>query len=722
MVNTMPSHESEKELSISNSVPKAGIYILDDDENPVGTCQTGLLWLGSAAAPPPRASLYLPESTAKRYKYDPFEKNGSFMYNTGALCCWRADGSIAYLGRQDEQGRRVKLESIAASMEEASFITKACAIFSEGLLWGFYSGSPNVDVATIKAFVAERLPEYAVPSKFVFRETLPLKPNGKFDRRALLASVGTYVASSPPDTPVEPDLLASWILEKEKAQVYIREPERSLAGSLKLEGDHLVGAAVTVTPPASAMPPAHLSSEKEMMQAVVTTPVVNSPSKIELPGKKGVHGLRSIRHKIFSLYRWLFSFAFIANLMGMVLMWKFSKAGRGLQNACIAEAVNLFMVVLMRQEYFINALYRVACLVPTSWPFWIRKRVANIYHIGGIHSGCAISALVWLIIFTVGSTINRPDVAVLTVSYLILALMTAMIVTAHPAMRKKYHDSFEMVHRFAGWTVVALFWAQTVVVANSFREDTVEVDANGVIISNYSSLGSALLKSPGMWLLSMATFSIILPWLHLRKVTVRTEFMSKSAVRLYFNYTRNPRPGTAIRISTRPLLEWHAFATIAKPGENEFSILIANAGDWTSKQIEKGPSKMWVRGIPTSGVVGITPLFRSVLLVATGSGIGPCLPVIYAKKVRCHIFWSAPNPESTFGPEIINSITECYPQAVIHNTKTMGRPDMVAMTYRMFKESGAEAVVIISNQKLTQLVVYGMESRGIPAYGAIFDS
>ncbi|KAI9046730.1 hypothetical protein LZ554_009468 [Drepanopeziza brunnea f. sp. 'monogermtubi'] len=721
----MPGHESEKELSTSKPVPKAGIYILDDDERPVATCQTGLLWLGSAAAPPPRASLYLPESTAKRYKYDPFENNGSFMYNTGALCCWRVDGSIAYLGRVDEQGRRVKLESISASMEEASFITQACAIFSEGLLWGFYSGSPDVDVATIKAFVAERLPYYAVPSRFVFRESLPMKPNGKFDRRALLASVGTYVACSPPDTPVEPELLSSWSLEKERRQVYVREPEKSLASTLTLEGGHLVNAPVTVTPPVAAMPPAHLPSEKERMQAVVSRSEVDSSSKIELPGKKGVHGLRSIRHRIFSLYRWLFSFAFIANLMAIVIMWKFSKAGRGLQNACIAEAANLLMAVLMRQEYVINLLYRVACLVPISWPFWIRKRVANIYHIGGIHSGCAISALIWLLIFTVGSTIKRRDVAVLTVSYLILALMTAMIVTAHPAMRKKYHDSFEMVHRFAGWTVIALFWAQTIVVANSYREDKVRVsvDPNGVITkTHYSSLGRELLKSPGMWLLAIATFSIILPWLHLRKVTVRTEFMSKNAVRLYFNYTRNPRPGTAIRISTRPLLEWHAFATIAKPGQDEFSILVANAGDWTSQQIQKGPSRMWVRGIPTSGVVGITPLFRSVVLVATGSGIGPCLPVIYAKKIRCRIFWSAPNPELTFGPEIINSIMESDPRAVIHNTRTMGRPDMVAMTYRMFKESGAEAVVIISNQKLTQLVVYGMESRGIPAYGAIFDS
>ena len=47
---------------------------------------------------------------------------------------------------------------------------------------------------------------------------------------------------------------------------------------------------------------------------------------------------------------------------------------------------------------------------------------------------------------------------------------------------------------------------------------------------------------------------------------------------------------------------------------------------------------------------------------------------------------------------------------------------MVKLTYRLVKEFNAEAVCIISNQKLTQKVVYGMTSRGIPAFGAIWDS
>ena len=44
------------------------------------------------------------------------------------------------------------------------------------------------------------------------------------------------------------------------------------------------------------------------------------------------------------------------------------------------------------------------------------------------------------------------------------------------------------------------------------------------------------------------------------------------------------------------------------------------------------------------------------------------------------------------------------------------------MSYNMAKEKGAEAVIIISNEKITKKVVYGLETRGIAAYGAIWDS
>ena len=47
---------------------------------------------------------------------------------------------------------------------------------------------------------------------------------------------------------------------------------------------------------------------------------------------------------------------------------------------------------------------------------------------------------------------------------------------------------------------------------------------------------------------------------------------------------------------------------------------------------------------------------------------------------------------------------------------------MVKMTYQLVREFRAEAVCVISNQKLTRKIVYGMNSRGVPAFGPIWDS
>ena len=62
------------------------------------------------------------------------------------------------------------------------------------------------------------------------------------------------------------------------------------------------------------------------------------------------------------------------------------------------------------------------------------------------------------------------------------------------------------------------------------------------------------------------------------------------------------------------------------------------------------------------------------------------------------------------------------PDSIIWDTTKRGKPDMVYLAYSAYKAFDAEAVICIANQKLTREVVYGLESRGIPAFGAIWDS
>ena len=70
----------------------------------------------------------------------------------------------------------------------------------------------------------------------------------------------------------------------------------------------------------------------------------------------------------------------------------------------------------------------------------------------------------------------------------------------------------------------------------------------------------------------------------------------------------------------------------------------------------------------------------------------------------------------------MGAVRKADPDAVVWNTSTQGRGTIVQSVWELVQESGAEAVFVISNPKVTDLVVFGMQSRGVPAYGAIFDS
>lgn len=258
--------------------------------------------------------------------------------------------------------------------------------------------------------------------------------------------------------------------------------------------------------------------------------------------------------------------------------------------------------------------------------------------------------------------------------------------------------------------MLALVWAQTIVLINDFRTGDV-------------SLARAIFTSVGPYLLFLITASVASPWVFLRKVPVKITKPSNHAIVVEFSEgVRKTFPGSSSAISVDPLFEWHSFANIPRPGHNGFRLVISRAGDWTSKVIDNPPTHFWVRGIPTAGVANIETLFTKVLYVCTGSGIGPVLPHLLAKQVPSRLFWSTRTPRDTYGDELVDEILESSRDAVIHDTRLYGKPDMVATSYRMAEEFGAEAVIVISNQKLTRKVVYGMESRGIPAYGAIWDS
>ncbi len=352
---------------------------------------------------------------------------------------------------------------------------------------------------------------------------------------------------------------------------------------------------------------------------------------------------------------------------------------------------NFAVAVVIRQQYVINLLFRLATSAPTSWPLAIRWTLAKVYHFGGLHVGGTLVGSVWFTVSVVLLT-GSASPAVLVVSYALVALLAGIVATALPAFRAKRHDVFEKAHRFGGWAALALLWAQ------------------------------ALLLDANVWVLALITVSIALPWLRLRRVRVRIERPSGHVALARFDHGVTPFAGSSTAISRSPLTEWHSFANVPAPGQPGFRLTISRAGDWTGSFIDDAPSHVWVKGITTAGVANIEVLFRKVIYVATGSGIGPCLPHLLAQKVPARLVWATRTPRITYGDGLVDEILAVQPDAVIWDTGTHGKPDMVALAYEAYRDFGAEAVICISNKKLTWQVVHGLERRGIPAYGAIWDS
>ncbi|MFE3577369.1 AMP-binding protein, partial [Lysinibacillus sp. NPDC059133] len=183
-------------LPIGKPLLNTHAYVLDPFLRPVPHGFIGELYIGGANIS--KGYLRKSDLTAERFIPDKFsDLPGSRLYRTGDLVRYDSNGRIVYIQRIDNQykirGYRFEPEEVETCLEEIEDIKKAIVVVQEesGInqrLVAFLLPNQHkvVNTGNLPNYLKQRLPEHMIPYAYVILDKLPIFPNGKINKNALL--------------------------------------------------------------------------------------------------------------------------------------------------------------------------------------------------------------------------------------------------------------------------------------------------------------------------------------------------------------------------------------------------------------------------------------------------------------------------------------------------------------------------------------------------------
>jgi len=237
--------------SIGQPIAGLSAHLLDADGEVVPEGGTGEIFLGGIGVV--RGYHNRPELTAERFVPDPFGEPGSRLYRSGDLARLLPSGDLMFAGRADTQvkvrGYRIELGEIEAVLGRIPAVQTAAVLARDDdgtgkRLVAYVVRRPEtpdaLGVSALREILASTLPDYMVPSVFVFLEAMPTTPTGKIDRRALPAPDRVRpeldVAFAAPRTPLEERLARLWSELLGLDQVGVHDNFFALGGHSLLAG------------------------------------------------------------------------------------------------------------------------------------------------------------------------------------------------------------------------------------------------------------------------------------------------------------------------------------------------------------------------------------------------------------------------------------------------------------------------------------------------------
>ena len=209
---------------IGRPIPDLSLHILDSHMRPVPVGVPGEIYVGGAGVA--RGYLNRPELNKEKFIPDRFScRPEARLYRTGDLASFGPDGSVRFLGRIDKQvklrGYRIELGEIESVLTEHPSVKGALVTIREDasgdrLLAGYLQVPDSTSDLNkeLKYFLKQKLPDYMVPSVFIFLDAFPLTPNGKIDMKSLPEPVAPGIAEKDKGpvtaSPLEERLIKIW--------------------------------------------------------------------------------------------------------------------------------------------------------------------------------------------------------------------------------------------------------------------------------------------------------------------------------------------------------------------------------------------------------------------------------------------------------------------------------------------------------------------------------
>lgn len=213
--------DMQSSIPIGRPVANYEMYVVNAEEQLCPVHVTGELCIAGVGLA--AGYLHQPEKTAEVFVPHLLKPNQK-MYRTGDLVRLLPSGDIEFVGRKDSQikvrGFRIELGEIETvlsnhpSIQEVVIIAKK---MSDGNnhLFAFYTvaSGMQLDEDTLRDYLANLLPDYMVPERFMELPEMPLSPTGKIDRKQLaslevtLSRSNTYIA---PENDTQRMLATAW--------------------------------------------------------------------------------------------------------------------------------------------------------------------------------------------------------------------------------------------------------------------------------------------------------------------------------------------------------------------------------------------------------------------------------------------------------------------------------------------------------------------------------